>query len=487
MDWLRVATYTILTVERTMKIRPLIMCGGSGTRLWPVSRDSSPKQFAPLLGERSSFQETVLRVSDPTLFDPPLIVAGRKHHFMIRDQLEEIGASADLLLEPMARDSGPAIAAGVCAIAQDDPATPVLVLAADHVVRDGANFRATVAGALGAAHSGRIVTFGIEPSFAATAYGYIEPGAPLAGHDPARLVSRFVEKPGAEAALAYVTAGFLWNSGNFLFRADTLLSEYARFSPDSLVAIKEAVSRARPDLGGTVLDAAAFLRAEKKSIDYAVMERSRLMAVVPGRFGWSDIGTWDALWDIAERDDDGNTVRGEAVMLDSRNSLVSTDGAVVGMIGVSDLVVVATRDAILVTDRERSGEVKGLVDQLKARGVTAATEHVRIYRPWGWHQTTERGDGFHVRRIMISPGKSMSRHQHTHRAEHWVMVRGEADVTVGDDVRTLSQNMSLFVAQGVPHRLGNSTQSDIEIIEVATGSYLGDDDIIRFDNDPDPF
>jgi mannose-1-phosphate guanylyltransferase / mannose-6-phosphate isomerase len=477
----------IAVAERTMNIRPLIMCGGSGTRLWPVSRDSFPKQFAPLLGARSSFQETVLRVADPDRFDPPLIVAGQKHHFMIQRQLDEIGVKAERLLEPMARDSGPAIVAGVSLIAERDPATPVLVLAADHMVRDGAGFRATVAGALAAAGAGRIVTFGIEPAFAATAYGYIEPGAPLPGGGAARLVSRFVEKPGAEAALAYLKAGFLWNSGNFLFRADVLLAEYARFAPDSLVAIQAAVAQARDDLGGKVLDAGHFQRAEKQSIDYAVMERTQLMAVVPGRFGWSDIGTWDALWDMAERDDDGNVLRGDVVTLEARNSFVSTDGAVVGLIGVSGLVVVATRDAVLVTDRERSGEVKGLVDQLKARGVTAATEHVRIDRPWGWHQTTERGEGFHVRRIMIYPGKHMSLHRHSHRTEHWVMVKGAADITVGDDTRVLSQNMSQFVARGVPHRVGNSTAADIEIIEVATGSYLGEDDIVRLDDDADPF
>ena len=473
-----------------MNIRPLIMCGGSGTRLWPASRDSFPKQFAQLVGQHSTFQDTVIRVTDPALFDAPLIVAAQKQRFTIERQLADIGASADLLLEPMPRDSAPAIVAGALAMAKIDPQALVLVLAADHVVRDPAGFRATVAAAKPAAEAGRIVTFGIEPTFPSTAYGYIEQGDDLPGSKNVRGVRRFVEKPNAAAAQQYLLAGYLWNSGNFLFRADVLLAEYARYAPDSLSAITEAVAGARTDLarkdlGARVLDAAAFGRAEKKSIDYAVMERTQLSAVVPGRFGWSDIGTWDALWDIAEKDEDGNVMRGDVAFVGTRNTYAATDGVLVGVIGMEDTVVVATRDAVLVCSKSRSGDVKTLVDQLKARHVPEATEHLRSYRPWGWRQAAEQGPGFMVRRLVVYPGQRLSLHRHAHRAEHWVVVKGTADVIVGEAPRKLCENQSIYIPPGQNHRLGNSGATDIEIIEVATGTYLGEDDIVRVADDYD--
>ncbi len=473
-----------------MNIRPLIMCGGSGTRLWPASRDSFPKQFAPLVGQHSTFQDTVLRVTDAALFDAPLIVAAQKQRFTIERQLADIGAKADLLLEPMPRDSAPAIVAGALAMAMSDPRALVLVLAADHVVRDPAGFRATVAEARSAAEAGRIVTFGIEPTFPSTAYGYIEQGDDLPGSAHVRAVRRFVEKPHAAAAQQYLLEGYLWNSGNFLFRADVLLAEYARFAPGSLAAITDAVARARTDLarkdlGARVLDADAFVRAEKKSIDYAVMERTQLSAVVPGRFGWSDIGTWDALWDIAEKDEDGNVARGDVTLVGTRNTYAATDGVLVGVIGMEDTVVVATRDAVLVCSKSRAGDVKTLVDQLKARHALQATEHLRSYRPWGWRQAVEQGHGFLVRRLVVYPGQRLSLHRHAYRAEHWVVVKGTADVIVGEEPRKLSENQSIYIPPGQNHRLGNSGTTDIEIIEVATGTYLGEDDIVRLADDYD--
>ncbi len=466
-----------------MNIRPLIMCGGAGTRLWPASRDSFPKQFAPLVGQHSTFQDTVRRVTDPALFDAPLIVAAQKQRFTIERQLSEIGARADLLLEPMPRDSAPAIVAGALAIAETDPRALVLVLAADHVVRDPAGFRSTVAAARTAAEAGNIVTFGIEPTHPSTAYGYIEQGDELPGHSHVRRVRRFVEKPNAAAAQQYLLAGHLWNSGNFLFRADVLLAEYARYAPDSLAAIRQALASSQTDLGGRVLHAEAFARAEKKSIDYAVMERTQLSAVAPGRFGWSDIGTWDALWDIAEKDEDGNVARGEVTLVGTRNTYAATDGVLVGVIGMDDAVVVATRDAVLVCSKSRAGDVKTLVDQLKARHVPQAIEHVRSYRPWGWRQAVETGPGFLVRRLVVYPGHRLSLHRHAHRAEHWVAVRGAADVVVGDEPGKLGENQSIYIPPGKVHRLGNSGASDIEIIEVATGAYLGEDDIVRLADD----
>jgi mannose-1-phosphate guanylyltransferase/mannose-6-phosphate isomerase len=464
-----------------MKIRPLIMCGGSGTRLWPASREAYPKQFAALVGTRSTFQETLLRVAAPALFGRPLVVAARKHRFMVERQMAEVGVEADLLLEPEPRDSGPAIAAGTVLIARDAPATPVLVLAADHLVRDVAAFRATVAAGLAGAQAGRIVTFGIEPTHPATGYGYIEAGEALDG-SPVRTLARFVEKPDAATAQSYIVAGYLWNSGNFLFRADAMLAEYARFAPASLVAVRRAVEEAEIDLGQPVLNAEAFRAAEKKSIDYAVMERTDKAAVIPGRFGWSDIGAWDALWDIADKNGDGNVTQGEVVAHDSHGNYVSSDGPVVGLIGIENAVVVATRDAILVADKARSAEVKTLVETLKARGLPQATDHARVYRPWGWYQTLELRDRFQVKRIVVYPGGRLSLQKHVHRSEHWVVVRGTAEVTVGERTEMLSENRSVYIPLGEVHRLANPGKIDTEIIEVQTGSYLGEDDIVRIED-----
>ncbi len=463
-----------------MTIRPLIMCGGSGSRLWPLSRESFPKQFAPLIGERSTFQETVLRMKDPSLFGRPLVVTAKRHRFMVERQLAEIGCEADLLLEPMPRDSGPAIAAGAAMMAKQSPDQLVLVLAADHLVRDPATFRRIAAAGADAARAGNIVTFGIEPTMPATGYGYIEMGEPLAGE--VRRLKRFVEKPDAATAQRYLIEGYLWNSGNFLFKASTLLGEYERFAPESLAAVRAALDGAASDLGVPVLDPDAFMRAEKKSIDYVVMEKTDKAAVIPGSFGWSDVGAWDAMWDISDKDADGNVHVGEVVAVDSGGNYASTDGPVLGLVGVKDLVVVATRDAVLVSDRRRAGDVKKLVDALKAKGSPQATDHARIYRPWGWYQTLELQPRFQVKRIVVYPGGRLSLQSHVHRAEHWVVVRGTARVTVGDAVSMLSENTSAYIPLGEIHRLENPGKIDTEIIEVQTGSYLGEDDIIRLED-----
>lgn len=464
-----------------MTIRPLIMCGGSGARLWPLSRESFPKQFAPLIGQRSTFQETVLRMTDPEIFGRPLIVTNKRHRFMVERQLAEIGVAADLLLEPMQRDSGPAIAAGTALIARDDPDALVMVLAADHLVRDVARFRATVAASAAAARQGFIVTFGIEPTMPAVGFGYIEPGEAIEGGE-ARKVRRFVEKPDAATALAYVAEGYLWNSGNFLFMAKTLLAEYAAFAPDSLAAVEAAIEKSETDLGVPVLDAASFEKAQKKSIDYQVMEKTGKAAVIPGSFGWSDIGAWDALWDISDKDADGNVTVGEVVTIDSSNVYASTDGPLLGVVGMEDAVVVATRDAVLVCDKSRAADVKLLVDKLKKQGAKQATDHARMYRPWGWYQTLELQGRFQVKRIVVYPGGRLSLQKHFHRSEHWVVVRGAAQVTVGERVELLNENRSIYIPLGEVHRLENPGKIDVEIIEVQTGSYLGEDDIIRLED-----
>ncbi|MCU0886037.1 MAG: mannose-1-phosphate guanylyltransferase/mannose-6-phosphate isomerase [Beijerinckiaceae bacterium] len=464
-----------------MTIRPLIMCGGSGARLWPLSRESFPKQFAPLIGKNSTFQETLLRMADKAHFGRPLIVAAKRHRFMVERQLAEIGIEADLLLEPMPRDSGPAIAAGAALIARDNPDQLVMVLAADHVVRDAPAFRQTVLAAASAAEQGYIVTFGIQPSLPATGYGYIEQGEPIAGSTAVR-VRRFVEKPDLATAQRYLLEGYLWNSGNFLFKASALLDEYRRFSAESLAAIEEALDKASSDLGAPVLDAGAFERAQKKSIDYQVMEKTDKTAVLPCSFGWSDIGTWDAMWEISDKDDHANVAVGEVELIETSGSYASTDGPLVGVVGMKDTVVVATRDAVLVCDKSRAGEVKTLVDKLRKAGVKQASDHERMYRPWGWYQTLELQGRFQVKRIVVYPGGRLSLQKHFHRAEHWVVVRGAAQVTVGDRVELLNENRSIYIPLGEVHRLENPGKIDTEIIEVQTGSYLGEDDIVRLED-----
>jgi mannose-1-phosphate guanylyltransferase / mannose-6-phosphate isomerase len=457
----------------TIKVRPLIMCGGSGTRLWPVSRDSSPKQFAALLGDRSTFQETLLRVSDSNIFDTPLIIANIAHRFTIERQLKEIGLTAELLLEPAGRDSGPAIAAGSAFIAEHAPDSIILVLAADHLVRNIAGFKQTVLDGIEAANNGYIVTHGIRPSVPATGYGYIEAGEPLAGK--AKTVKRFVEKPDSTTAAQYVLNGFFWNSGNFMFKASTLLKEYTTLDAKTVEAATLAVAHKTTDNGAYILSAEQFAKTTKQSIDYAIMNHTKLAAIVEAQFDWSDIGSWDAMWDVSDKDAQGNVCQGNIKVLDAKNCYVSTDGALTTLIGVDNLVVVATHDAILVADKSQTANVKLLVEQMKSEKRVEATEHPKVHRPWGWFQTRDLGSRFRVKRIVVYPGGRLSLQKHHHRAEHWVVVAGTADVTV-------AENQSVYISLGEVHRLENPGLIDLEIIEVQTGSYLGEDDIIRLED-----
>ncbi len=461
-------------------IRPVIMCGGSGTRLWPASREAFPKQFAPLLGARSTFQETLTRVSDPALFGKPLIVTNKIHRFMVERQVAEIGLAADILLEPVARDSGPAILASSLLVAEASPGALMLVLAADHLVLDVPAFRKAVVAGAEAARGGKIVTFGIVPNEPATGYGYIEPGEP--GLGGAREVARFVEKPNAETALGYIASGYLWNSGNFLFQPETMIAEYASHDAQSVAHVQAALDKATTDLGVSILDEASFSAAGKISIDYAVMERTRLAAVVAGDFGWSDIGGWDALWAVTPHDAAGNAAVGDVTFLNSSGSYASSDGQLVAVLGMKDVVVVATRDAVLVADKTRSGEIKGLVDHLKRAGRVEALQHASVYRPWGWYRTLEQQDRFQTKRIVVYPGGQLSLQKHLHRSEHWVVVKGTARVRVDETVSELSENESIYIPRGARHRLENPGRIDLEVIEVQTGSYLGEDDIIRLED-----
>jgi len=464
-------------------IHPVILCGGAGTRLWPASRDSRPKQFLKLLGPLSTLQETVKRVADPEIFGRPVIVTNRDYRFLVREQLDEIGLDAEILLEPARRDSGPAIAAAAEFLAARGPATLALVLAADHVVRDPEGFVAACLLARSAAEAGKIVTFGCVPDSPATGYGYIKPGKPIAGADGASEVGKFVEKPDAKTAARYIAEGYLWNSGNFLFRVDVFLAEYEALEPKSAAAVKQAVKKATEDLGFRLLDKKSFSAAAQKSVDYAVMEKTRRAAVVPAAYGWSDLGGWHAVWTESPRDAAGNAVRGEVVLIDSRDSYVASDGKLAALLGVRDLVVVVEHDAVLIADRGRAEDLRRLVEELRKQERPEASLHARVHRPWGNYQSLDQGERFQVKRIVVKPGGRLSLQKHRRRAEHWVVVRGTARVTIGRKVSTLKENQSIYVPLGSKHRLENRGKIPLELIEVQTGSYFGEDDIERFDDD----
>ena len=465
----------------TQRIIPLIMCGGAGTRLWPASREVRPKQFLPLFGPRSTFQDTLLRVSDAALFERPIVITNMAYRFMVLEQLAETGLEADVLLEPMRRDSGPAIAAGAVFAQTRDQDAVVLALAADHVVRDTDAFVAACRQGLIAADAGRIVTFGVQPERAATEYGYISPGDVISGE--VRAVVKFVEKPDPVTAAGYIKAGYLWNSGNFMFRASVLLDEYRIVDAESVQAITDSVVKAGRDLGFVTLDAGAFGSARSISVDYAVMEKTSRAAVVPVKCGWSDVGSWLAVWELSDKDADGNAAQGAAVFEDSRNCNVSTDKALVALEGVDDLVIVATQDAVLVSRQKDANGLKRLVAKLKTVAPQVTEDHLKVHRPWGSYQSIDTGDRHQVKRIVVKPGSRLSLQKHHHRSEHWIVVRGTARVTVNELVKVVHENESIYIPIGAVHRLENPGKILLELIEVQTGSYLGEDDIIRIEDD----
>jgi mannose-1-phosphate guanylyltransferase / mannose-6-phosphate isomerase len=464
------------------KILPVIMCGGSGSRMWPESRESLPKQFIPLIGERSTFQSIVSVVGDPAVFDPAVVITNFDYRFRVAEQFREIGAEATILLEPERRDSAAAVGAAAAWAAAVDPKTVVAVLAADHVFEDGRQFARLCAEAGEVAAAGEIVTFGITPDHPATGYGYIHPAEPLAVDPRVRRIERFVEKPDENRARAFIKDGYLWNSGNFVFRADVMLEELERFEPEIAAAATAAVAGAKKDLGFVVLDPDSFARAPKISIDYAVMERTDKAAVLTADVGWSDVGEWSAVWRLSPRDARGNSVRGRAFVIDSSNVLVRSEERLAAVIGLSDVIVIATSDAVLVADRSQTEKVKALVERLKAEGQPEATQHVRIYRPWGYYQSVDQGSRYQVKRIVVRPGGRLSLQKHYHRAEHWVVVRGAAEVTLNGKAEHVHENESIYLPIGSTHRLANPGKIDLELIEVQTGSYFGEDDIVRIED-----
>ncbi|MGA2945220.1 MAG: mannose-1-phosphate guanylyltransferase/mannose-6-phosphate isomerase [Xanthobacteraceae bacterium] len=462
---------------------PVIMCGGAGTRLWPVSRESMPKQFVALVGERSTFQLVLDRVSNDPLFDRPIVITNSDFRFIVAEQMLQAGVDGDIALEPVRRDSAMAVAVAAVLAAKRNPAATVLILAADHVIRDEAVFVKACREATEAAANGRIVTFGINPTFPATKYGYIQPGMALDG-GTALTVQSFVEKPDAVTAGRYIADGYLWNSGNFVFRAEVMLGELTRFEPEIAEAAEAAVKGLTRDLDFFRLPAEAFAKAPKKSIDYAVMERTERAAVVPMNCGWSDIGSWSAVWDVLEHDVDGNTSTGSVVFNDTHNSLAHSDETILtAIVGLDNVIVVATPDAVLVTSRDKSEQVKNLVEQLKAQNREQAVRHLRVYRPWGYYQGVDLGSRYQVKRIVVKPSATLSLQKHFHRSEHWVVVHGTAEVTIGSEVRTVHENESAYIPIGSVHRLANPGKIPLELIEVQAGSYLGEDDIVRISDE----
>ena len=464
----------------TTLLVPVVMCGGAGTRLWPVSRDSMPKQFISLFGKESTFQRTLRLLSDRAVFDRPIIVTNVEYRFTVADQLKAIGVEAQIVLEPARRDSAAAVAAALALALERDPEAVVGVFAADHVMRDGLEFVATCARAARVAAQGRIVTIGVRPTYPATGYGYIRLGTAIG--EGARAVEAFVEKPDEARAAEYLLEGYLWNSGNFIFSAQTMRAEMEAFEPDVVGPVAEAVASARPDLGFLRLDEEAFGRAKKISIDYAVMERTRKAAVVPGEFGWSDVGGWAAVWDLWDKDADGNAVSGRGYALNARNNLVIAEDHVVAVIGLDDIAVVATRDAVLVAPKARTDQVKTLVGLLVGRGESEAAAHTEVHRPWGKYLSIDIGARHQVKRITVKPGGVLSLQKHHHRAEHWVVVRGVAEVTHDAKTQMVHENESIYLPVGCVHRMANPGRIPLELIEVQVGSYLGEDDIVRIED-----
>jgi len=459
-------------------IQPVILSGGSGTRLWPLSREAYPKQFLPLAGQLTMLQATWQRVA-PIASRGPLVIANEEHRFVAAEQLQQVSAApAAIILEPVGRNTAPAIAVAALEATRDGADALLLVLPSDHVITDEAAFRSAVQAAANAAEAGKLVTFGIVPTGPETGYGYIK----AADGQGLRAVERFVEKPDLDTASGYVASGqYYWNSGMFLFKASRYLQELERLQPAMLAGSRTAWQQSRRDADFTRLDKDAFTAVPSDSIDYAVMEKTADAVVIPLDAGWNDVGSWTALRDVSQQDGDGNAHQGDVIAIDCRNTYAYGQ-RLVAMVGLDDVIVVETDDAVLVGKADRMQEVKTVVAQLKADGRSEATWHRKVYRPWGAYDSIDNGERFQVKRITVKPGGTLSLQMHHHRAEHWIVVSGTAEVTRGDEVILLSENQSTYIPLGVTHRLRNPGKLPLELIEVQSGSYLGEDDIVRFED-----
>jgi mannose-1-phosphate guanylyltransferase/mannose-6-phosphate isomerase len=467
------------------KIFPVVLSGGSGTRLWPMSRAALPKQLLPLISNHSMLQETILRFAAWTEMMSTMVVCGNDHRFLVAEQLREINVSPhSIMLEPVGRNTAPAIAVAAYGLQQEaDDETLMLVLPADHVISDVKAFHEAVKVAAVAAKLGRLVTFGIQPSGPETGYGYIRKGEELLEDSGSFAVAKFVEKPDYVTAENYMASGeYFWNSGMFLFKPAVYLAELVRMRPDIAESARKSFEGSYRDLDFCRLEESSFAQFPSDSIDYAVMELTNLAALVPVDMGWNDVGSWTALWEVQGQDASGNALRGDVYIDGVENSLVRAESRVVAVIGVKDLVVVETSDAVLVAHKDSVQDVKKIVDYLKLNGRTEHEVHDRVYRPWGTYEAIDSGDRFQVKRIMVKPGEKLSLQMHHHRAEHWVVVSGTALITRNGETEMISENQSTYIPIGVKHRLENPGKLPLHLIEVQSGSYLGEDDIVRFDD-----
>jgi len=465
-------------------IIPVILSGGSGTRLWPLSRSLYPKQLLSLVGERTMLQDTALRLASADDIGPVYCVCNESHRFLVAEQLHEIKADiGEIILEPVGRNTAPAAAVSAMLIARKHPGALILILPADHVILDAQTFAVAVSAGRAAAENDELVTFGIVPVSAETGYGYIRALVKGEEQKPVYPVLEFVEKPDKATAERYVDSGdYFWNSGIFLFKAESYLQELERNAPAIIVACREALGTAVKDLDFLRLDNDAFQASPSDSIDYAVMEKTRRAALVPLDAGWNDVGAWSALWDVHERDEAGNVKKGDVLLHDVRNSYVHSTSRLVTAVGLEDHIIVETSDAVLVATKDRVQDVKLLVEQLNRKERDEAVMHRRVYRPWGSYETVDCADRFKVKRITVNPGAALSLQKHNHRAEHWIVVKGRALVTVEEQQITLHEDQSTYIPVGSFHRLENPCDVPLDLIEVQTGSYLGEDDIVRVDD-----
>jgi mannose-1-phosphate guanylyltransferase/mannose-1-phosphate guanylyltransferase/mannose-6-phosphate isomerase len=472
-----------MTILDHPKIAPVILSGGSGSRLWPVSRKSFPKQFWPLISEKTMLVETAFRAATPA-FAPPIVVTNQDHRFVVAEQLREAGIKKPkILLEPAGRNSAPAIAAAALLAAETDPSTVLWIMAADSAIGDTAALQAAVQRGAAAARKGYFVTFGMHPTAPETGYGYITKGDEISGLDGVFKLARFIEKPNAKAAGELLESGHnFWNSGMFMFTAEAILAELARYAPAVLEAVTAAMHARAVDLDFIRLGVDAFEAAPDISIDYAVAEKTDRAVVVPASIGWSDVGSWAALGEISNKDANGNVAIGDVLIENSHNSYARSDGVLTALLGVQDMIVVTTPDAVLVAHKDQSQDVKKIVERLKKLGRPEADSHNRTYRPWGFYESLIKGDRFQVKRIVVWPGEKLSLQKHFHRAEHWVVVAGCAAVTCDAEVRMVHENQSIYLPLGAIHRMENPGKIPLTVIEVQSGPYLGEDDIVRFED-----